>query len=242
MIRVNLLHSLHEREGSAVASVERKVSSASSRLTVSALSVGLLLLLLIGWDVVSSQLAVSDAQERLSEQQRIETELAAVMKEQKELEQKIQSVEARIEAIKGLRVSQAGPSAVLDAVRERIANTPGIFLESITQRGGELEIKGSSTDEAAITRFGRSLEFSSGLFSNLSIETERKPIAAKASSEAESADSSKQEIVGFTIRCAYTPGGKPSEGATVASAPAATGQQPVGNKPAVALPQIAQNR
>ena len=241
MIRVNLLHSLHDREGGAVAEVDRKVRSPHSKLTVMAAGVGVLLVLFIGWDIVSSHLAVSDAQERLAEQKKIESELAAVMKEQKDLEQKIQSVESRIEAIKRLRTTQAGPSAVLDAIRERIANAPGIYLESITQKGGELEIKGSSPDEAVVTRFGRSLEFSSGLFSNLSIETERKDVGATKASAGEGGDAPKQEVVGFVIRCAYTPGGKPAAGATVAAGTAP--QQPAaGARPAPAVPQMAQNK
>ena len=243
MIRVNLLYSLHERQGGAVADVERKVSSPVSKLTVSAVAVGVLLLMFVAWDIVSSQLAVSDAQARLEEQQRIETQLAAVMKEQKELEQKITSVESRISAIQRLRTTQAGPSAVLDAIRERIVSTPGLYLESIIQKGGELEIRGSSTDEAVITRFGRSLEFSSGLFSNLSIETQRKEVTAQQTS-AEEAPKAAQEEVNFTIRCAYTPGGKPAAGSTVAAnnggskqgAPAAEPSRPV-----PALPQMAKN-
>lgn len=242
MIRVNLLYSLHDRQGGTVADVDRKVRSPFSRLTVSAIAVGVLLVLFIGWDVVSSHLAVADATERLAEQQQIETELAAVMKEQKDLEQKIQSVESRIEAIKRLRSTQAGPSAVLDAIRERIANAPGIYLESITQKGGELEIKGSSPDEAVVTRFGRSLEFSSGLFSNLSIETERKEVGAtKTSTGGEGAEAPKQEVVGFTIRTAYTPSATGGNATSVASG--AAPQQPgQANRPAPALPQMAQNR
>jgi Tfp pilus assembly protein PilN len=242
MIRVNLLYSLHERSGGVVADVERKVSSPLSRLTVSAAAVGILFVLFVGWDVVSSQMAVSDAQERLGEQKKIETQLAAVMKEQKDLEQKIQSVESRIAAIQRLRSTQAGPSSVLDAIRERIANTPGLFLESITQKGGELEIKGSSTDESVVTRFGRSLEFSSGLFSNLSIETQRKEASAQKTSSGDAPTGAPEpEVVNFTIRCAYTPGGKPAEGATVASGTSAA-PQTEGGRPAPVVPQMAQNK
>ena len=60
-----------------------------------------------------------------------------------------------------------GPSAVLDALRERIAMVPGLYLESVEQTGDQLLIKGNSPDESAVTQFGRSLEFSGGLFSQL---------------------------------------------------------------------------
>ena len=152
MIRVNLLNSVTERHGGAVASVERKVGSPASRLLLMSLAVMFMLAAVIGWDVISTQMAKTDAEARLEEQKRIAAELEAVMKEQKELEAKIQSIDARIDAIKKLRASQAGPSAVLDALQERIAMVPGLFLESVEQKGDQLEIRGTSNDEGAPTQ------------------------------------------------------------------------------------------
>ncbi|HNU09490.1 MAG TPA: hypothetical protein PKO33_17105, partial [Pyrinomonadaceae bacterium] len=137
------------------------------------IAVVFLTIALIGWDVISTQMAKADAQSRLEEQQRIATELEAVMKEQKELEAKISLIDARITAIKKLRDEQSGPSAVLEALRERISMVSGLYLDTVEQKGDQLEIKGTSNDETAPTRFGQSLEFSGGLFSNLGIETTR---------------------------------------------------------------------
>ena len=210
MIRVNLLQSVTERHSGAVASVERKVGSPTSRLLLMSLAVGFLLAAVIGIDVISTQMNKADAEKRLEEQKRIATELEAVMKEQKELEAKIQSIDARINAIKDLRMKQAGPSAVLEALRERITMTPGIFLDTVTQKGDTLEIKGTSNEESAPTQFGKSLEFSGGLFSNLSIETSRKedplPVAASSPTNPQNpADIPKLVTFNFTIKCAYTP-------------------------------------
>ncbi len=229
MIRVNLLQSVTERHSGAVASVERKVGSPASRLLLMCLAVGFLLAAVIGWDVISTQMAKVDAEKRLEEQKRIATELEAVMKEQKELETKIQAIDARINAIKDLRSKQAGPSAVLEALRERITMTPGIFLDSVTQKGDVLEIKGTSNEETAPTQFGKSLEFSGGLFSNLSIETARKedtitPAAVSTTpTTVNPAELPKLVTFNFVIRCAYTPSkAAQSSGATTAS----TTQQP----------------
>ena len=210
MIRVNLLHSVTERQNGAVASVERKVGSPMSRLLLMSLAVGLLLIAVIGIDILSTQMNKADAEKRLEEQKRIATELEAVMKEQKELETKIQAIDSRINAIKDLRSKQAGPSAVLEALRERITMTPGIYLDSVTQKGDILEIKGTSNEETAPTQFGKSLEFSGGLFSNLSIETARKedvvPVAASSTTTAPVPAPAPQNVsFTFTIRCAYTP-------------------------------------
>ena len=82
---------------------------------------------------------------------------------------------------------------------------PGIYLDSVEQTGEQVTIKGDSPDEAAVTQFGRSLEFSGGLFSNLNIETQRKDSPNQPASIASNPDAPKNTIVGFTIRCAYTP-------------------------------------
>jgi Tfp pilus assembly protein PilN len=240
MIKINLLESVTDKQGSAVVAVEKKVGSPMSRLLLMSLTVAALTVAIIGWDVVSTHMAKADAERRLEEQKKIAAELEAVMKEQKELETKIANIDARIEAIKRLRASQAGPSAVLEAVRERIAMVPGLYLESIEQKGEQLTIKGNSPDESAVTQFGRSLEFSSGLFSNLNIETQRKEVAGtQVSAPAPGTEAPKLELVNFTIRTAYTPGKNPNDpqnGTQQASAPGATPPAPNG------APQVAKNQ
>jgi Tfp pilus assembly protein PilN len=209
MIKINLLNSVTERQGGAVVAVDRKISSPASRFALMSIVVAVLLAAVIGWDVISAQMAKTEAERQLDEQKRIAAELETVMNEQKDLEQKIANIDARIDQIKKLRASQAGPSAVLDAMRERIAMVPGLYLESVEQAGDTLVIKGNSPDESQITQFGRSLEFSNGLFSNLNIETVRAEVqnqnaVQKASVNGQPAEAPKVEIVNFTIKCGYT--------------------------------------
>lgn len=239
MIRVNLLHSVTERNSGAAVAVERRVSSPASRLMVMSIVVMIMLAAVIGWDVISTRQAKAQAEQELAEQQKIAAELEAVLKEQQELEQKIQNIDVRIEAIKKLRASQAGPSAVMDAIRERIIMVPDIYLQSVEQTGEQLIIKGDSPDEQAVTRFGRSLEFSGGLFTNLSIETQRKEVAAT-----QTADGAAPvlDTVSFIIRCAYTPSksGNNSDNSMQANG----GNTPNANQPPAAQtpPQVAQNQ
>lgn len=239
MIRVNLLNSVTERHSGAAAAVERKVGSPVSRLLLMSIAVVFLTIALIGWDVISTQMAKADAQARLEEQQRIATELEAVMKEQKELEAKISLIDARITAIKKLREEQSGPSAVLESLRERISMVSGLYLDTVEQKGDQLEIRGTSNDETAPTRFGQSLEFSGGLFSNLGIETTRKeengPNATPAS--ANSPDAPKVVSFDFVIRCAYSP--KAAQGANPTTAAAQPG--PNGPQANQTPPQVAKN-
>ena len=225
MIKINLLNSVTERQGGAVVAVDRKISSAGSRFVLLSIVVTVLLAAVIGWDVISTQMAKTEAMRQLDEQ--------------KELEAKIANIDGRIEAIKKLRASQAGPSAVLDAMRERIAMVPGLYLESVEQAGDSLILKGNSPDESQVTQFGRSLEFSNGLFSNLNIETVRAEVQNQNAPQKTSAnggtEAPKVEIVNFTIKCAYTPSkaAGADNGTTTASA-----QSPA--NPA-APPQVAKN-
>ena len=238
MIKINLLNSVTERQGSAVVAVDRKIASPSSRMLLMSLVVGVMLAALIGWDVISTQMARTEAQHKLDEQKQIAAELEVVMNEQKELEAKIQNIDSRIEAIKKLRSSQAGPSAVLDAMRERVAMVPGLYLESVEQTGDQLTFKGNSPDESQVTQFGRSLEFSNGLFSNLNIETTRAEVANNNAPQTVNSqgETPKVQIVNFTIKCAYTPSKAP--GAPGTTPTTASAQQP-GAAPAPV--QVAKN-
>lgn len=244
MIKVNLLNSVTERQSGAVVAVDRKISSPMSRLLMMSLAVGALLLVVVAFDIIISQRQKNQAEADLAEQQQIAKDLEAVLKEQKDLETKIKNIDMRIEAIKKLRNSQAGPSAVLDALRERIAMVPGLYLESVEQTGEKLTIKGNSPDEQAVTQFGRSLEFSGGLFSNLGIETQRKEEASTTAAVVPTnpqSEAAKLVLVGFTIRCDYTPtkAGAGKDSPTTAQ----NTQQPQPAAPNAAQnPQIAKNQ
>lgn len=229
MIKINLLHSVTERNNGAVKAVERKVASPTSRLLLMSIAVLVMTAALMGFDIISTQRAKAFAEEQLAEQKKIAAELEAVLQEQKDLEAKIQNIDTRIEAIKKLRASQAGPSAVLESLRERIAMVPGLYLESVEQTGDQMTIKGNSPDESAVTQFGRSLEFSGGLFSNLNIETQRKEVQPQqTSANPQTGEAPKLEIVNFIIRCAYTPE-KAAASANSMPTTASNGSQPQNN-------------
>lgn len=229
MIKVNLLNSVTERQGGTMVSVDRKVSSPGTRLLLMTLAIAFLTIAVIGWDVISTHMAKTRAENEKAEQEQIARELEVVMNEQKELEAKIQHIDLRIEAIKKLRNSQAGPSAVLEAVRERIAMIPGLYLESIEQAGDMVTIRGNSPNESAVTQFGRSLEFSNGLFANLNIETQLQELTNQAVTVSEGRDAPKVNVVNFKIDTKYQPekaavqGDAESTTASTTASPAAAG-------------------
>lgn len=217
MIKINLLESVTDRP-QGVAAVEDKVASRGMQTLLLALTVLGLTVVAMGYDYVSSNMARTAAQKELDNQKRINQQMLAIQKEQMELEKKSKEVQARIDAIKKLRESQQGPSAVLQEIKARFDAVPGLYLTAIENKDGEITIKGESPNEYAVTKFGQSLEFSGGLFSNLNIETQRE--AAKtagstsgnpAASAATDPDAIKPEVVVFTVKAKFGDAKKDSQ-------------------------------
>ena len=208
MIKINLLESVTDRP-QGVALVEDKVASPRMQTLLLALTVFGLMILAMGYDYVSANMAQTAAQKELDNQKRINQQMLAIQKEQMELEKKTKEIQARIDAIKKLRESQQGPSAVLQEIKTRFDAVPGLYLTSIEQKDGEVTIKGESPNEYSVTKFGQSLEFSGGLFSNLNIETQREvakestAAAAPGNPPANDANVVKPEVVVFTVKASF---------------------------------------
>src|SRR5215212_6680084 len=212
MIKINLLESVTDRP-QGVALVEDKVASPRIQTLLLALTVFGLMILAMGYDYVSANMAQTAAQKELDNQKRINQQMLAIQKEQAELEKKSDEIKKRIDAIKKLRESQQGPSAVLQEIKARFDAVPGLYLTGIEQKEGEVTIKGESPNEYSVTKFGQSLEFSGGLFSNLNIETQRE-FAKDASTAAAApppgtaagvndANVVKPEVVVFTVKANF---------------------------------------
>src|SRR5262249_32237167 len=140
MIKINLLESVTDRP-QGVAAVEDKVSSPRIQTLLLALTVFGLMVLAMGYDYVSSNMARTAAQKELDNERRLNQQMLATQKEQMELEKKSKEIQARIDAIKKLRESQQGPNAVLQEIKARFDAVPGLYLTSIENKDGDLTIK-----------------------------------------------------------------------------------------------------
>jgi Tfp pilus assembly protein PilN len=208
MIKVNLLESVTDRP-QGVAAVEDRVASPRMQTLLLALTVFGLMVLAMGYDYVSSRMAYSSADRELQNEKRINAQMLAIQKEQMELEKKSKEVQARIDAIKKLRESQQGPSAVLHEIKARFDAVPGLYLTSIENKDGEIIIKGESPNEYSVTKFGQSLEFSNGLFSNLNIETQREnakvtAAAGPAGAAVKDVELIQPEVITFTVKANFS--------------------------------------
>jgi Tfp pilus assembly protein PilN len=205
VIKINLLESVTDRPA-GVAFVEDKVSSTRTQTFLLALTVMALLVLGMGYDYVSANAQHETATRELEKQRRINEQMNAVKREQADLEKKIADTNFRIDAIQKLRSSQQGPSAVLAEIKARFDGVPGLYLRSVEQKDSELVIKGESPNEASVTRFGQSMEFSSGMFTNLNIETQKEVPKGTAGANAaaqQDPNAAQPEVVAFTIKCNY---------------------------------------
>jgi Tfp pilus assembly protein PilN len=216
MIKVNLLESVTDRP-QGVAAVEDKVASRGMQTLLLALTVFGLMVMAMGYDFVSSNMARTAAEKELDNQKRINQQMLAIQKEQMELEKKSKEVQARIDAIKKLRESQQGPGAVLQEIKARFDAIPGLYLTAIENKDGEITIKGESPNEYSVTKFGQSLEFSNGLFSNLNIETQRQVKTGSDKPATTSGPASTDlngvtpEVISFTVSAKFETGKKDSQ-------------------------------
>jgi Tfp pilus assembly protein PilN len=248
MIKVNLLESVTDKPTGVAVAVEERVANPRMQTLLLALVVFGLLALGLCYDYVSVRSAHEEAQKELDKQERINQQMQAVNKEQADLEKKTNDIQVRIDAIQKLRASQTGPGNVLREIKQRFDGVPGLYLLSVEQKDNELTIKGESPDEAAVTRFGQSLEFSNGLFSNLNIETGRELAKMEDKSyssapEVENKDAPKPEVVTFTIKCSYagaTNANSPNNANNANKAPA-PGANPVASVATQVANQVAKN-
>src|SRR2546423_4099520 len=209
MIKVNLLDSVTERAHSA-AVVEEKVANPRARFWLLGAAVFGLLALGMLFDYVGAAASQMRAKQELEHRQQIAGQRAAVNKERAELEKKLKDIQTRIDVIKRLRSSQRGPVSLLSELNPRIPADPDFRLESVEQKSGELTIEGQSPNEFSVTQFGRNLEFSDGMFVNVSLEGERKQVEVSAA-DYDPKDgpvdlSVKPEVFKFKIKCKYAPG------------------------------------
>ena len=225
MIKINLLESITDRPAT-VAFVEDKVSSTRTQTFLLGLTVLALLVLGVGYDYVSANAQHLAATKELAKQKSINEQMNVVKREQAELEKKMADINFRIDAIQKLRASQQGPSGVLAEIKARFDSVPGLYLKSVELKESEVVIKGESPNEASVTRFGQSMEFSSGLFTNLNIETQRETPSALKSGTATAAPVpavaaagvAMPEVVSFTIKCNYATGKAPQASSNPAGA------------------------
>ena len=166
MIKVNLLEGTAEQR---VTMQRTKVAARRGQQLFMLFAALIVFAIAIGGDALYTNKTSARANADLEREKVVEKQLQADLARKEELENDIKQVDERNKVIKQLRAEQKGPVAMLSAINERIPSDISDFsLETILQKESHLELTGSTTTQLALSEFVRRLEFSDGLFTNVS--------------------------------------------------------------------------
>jgi Tfp pilus assembly protein PilN len=207
MIRVNLLEGTAEQR---VSLQKTKVAARRGQQLFMLAAAVLILVAVIAIDHIMTNNAHAAAKVELEKEEAEAKKLEENIKRKEELESEIKALDERIKIIKQLRAEQKGPVAMLSEINRRMPGPLSDFrLLSITQKGDQVQIIGTSVDQQVIANFAKNLEFSNNLFSNLRLSVEGKEVKAdKVPTQTDPGDKkpSADEVVRlfqFTIDCNY---------------------------------------
>jgi hypothetical protein len=112
-----------------------------------------------------------------------------------------------------LRNRQPATHQLLTDLNQRWPQEPTWYISELTVRGANVEIKGKTKNEQAITSFAKSLEFSAGLFSGI---LTRNNVANNSVgvSTSHAQQLSPSSVIEFTITSSYAPLAIPGRAAT----------------------------
>src|SRR6185369_11865580 len=115
-----------------------------------------------------------------------------------------------------LRNRQPATHQLLTDLNNRWPSEKSFYVTEVNVKGANVEIKGKTTNEQAITSFAKSLEFSNGLFSGI---LTRNNVANNATGAATSPahQLSSSSVIEFTITSTYAPLALPNKTTTVTS-------------------------
>jgi Tfp pilus assembly protein PilN len=201
MIRVNLLEGTAEQR---VSVQKTKVAARRGQQIFMIASALMVFLIAIGVDHLWTNNAHAEATEMLKSEEEVAEKLKADIERKNQLEAELKQVEERIKVIKQLRAEQKGPVALMSAINERMPGGQADFkLISVTQKGNQLQIIGTSLNQQIVADFLKQLEFSNGLFSNLTLNIEGKEMKPEDDGDKKSDSDEMIRLYLFKIECTY---------------------------------------
>ncbi len=163
MIRINLLYAQKTKKK------KKKVQVETQLIWVGLLAVILAVSWFIGWRSLEQKVnRLNTVESGLSEEL---TSLKAELKSVENFEDHKKIVQGKIKLIQQLRKNQSIPVALLSEISERLPSR--VWLLSLTQRSGGIELSGKATTNSEIVDFINNLK-SVPLFQNIRILESRK--------------------------------------------------------------------
>jgi Tfp pilus assembly protein PilN len=104
-----------------------------------------------------------------------------------------------------LRKRQPATHQLLTDLNQRWPDEPSWYIREINVKGANVEIKGKTRNEQAITSFAKSLEFSNGLFSGILTRNNVANNSAGVATTPATPQVSSSTVIEFTITSTYAP-------------------------------------
>jgi Tfp pilus assembly protein PilN/alkylhydroperoxidase family enzyme len=134
-----------------------------------------------------------------------------------------------------LRQRQPATHQLLRDLDTRWPRDASWYVAEVNVKGTNVEIKGRTRNEQAITAFAKTLEFSDGLFTN--ILTNNNVAGTSLTGTSATATPQSSNVIEFTVRANYSPMKTPGQvGTTATQAPAATMPSAPASTPSPAAP------
>jgi type IV pilus assembly protein PilN len=144
MIKVNLLAYREERE---------KIGTLSFLMTSAGIFLLFIFLLLLIWFRQNNR--IDSLQNKKVTLQRDLDSLQAIIKESKEIKNKVKILEGKVQAIDLLKKNQQGPVRLLDELNQKLADD--VWLDSLTEEDSQFTIQGNAFTNEGIAIFMKNL-------------------------------------------------------------------------------------
>ena len=125
-----------------------------------------------------------------------------------------------------LRQRQPAAHQLLSDLNQRWPQDKTWSISEINVRGANVEIKGKTKNEQAITSFAKSLEFSNGLFTGILTRNNVEGNSA-ISAPQQQVQAPRSSVIEFTILSAYAPLATPGKAVAAPAQPQQMGSQPL---------------
>lgn len=127
--------------------------------------------------------------------------------------------QALLDNLIALRNRQPATHQLLTDLNERWPDEPTWTIREINVKGANVEIKGKTKNEQAITSFAKSLEFSNGLFSGILTRNNVANNSGGVAIAPATQQVSSSSVIEFTITSTYAPLALPNKTATQPTTP-----------------------
>ena len=124
-----------------------------------------------------------------------------------------------------LRQRQPAAHQLLSDLNQRWPQDPSWYISEINVKGANVEIKGKTKNEQAITSFAKSLEFSNGLFTGILTRNNVEGNSPNSAPQQQT-QTPRSSVIEFTILSAYAPLATPGKAVAAPPQPQQMGSLP----------------